>query len=110
MISIGTRPYNLTDFDQELGQCPSCNEQGIFVNRYVNFFQFNAMPIYAKTKFATANCRKCKAQFKPGNNGQVDVMLNHSIEEMVVPKYLSAGALLYPLAIGSAFAFFASFE
>lgn len=68
------------------------------------------MPIYAKTKFATANCRKCKTQFKPGNNGQVDVMLNHSIEEMVVPKYLSAGALLYPLAIGSAFAFFASFE
>lgn len=110
MLSIGSRTYNLTDFSQELKRCPSCNSDGIFVSSYVHFFQLNSIPIYPKNPFATAVCRNCKEQFKPGNSGPVDVYINDATSDMEVPKYLYAGALLYPLAIGSAFAFFASFK
>ena len=110
MISLGTRQYNLTDFEQELKTCPSCNEKGIFVSRYVHFFQFNSLPIFARNSFANATCRKCKEQFKPGSNEQINLFLTEAISTIKVPKYLYSGALLYPLAIGSAIAFFASFE
>jgi len=110
MISLGTREYNLTDFEQELKTCPACKEKGIFISRSVHFFQFNSLPIFAKNSFANATCRKCKEQFKPDSNEQINQFLTEAISSIEVPKHLYIGAFLYPLAIGSAFAFFASFK
>ena len=110
MLSIGTQSYNLTDFNQELKRCPICKENGLFINKYVHFFQLNSLPIYANRPFSTATCRKCHEQFKVGSHSEIDQLLNESTNEIQTPRYLFAGAFLFPLAILSVIAFFASFK
>lgn len=110
MLSIGTRTYNLTDFNQDLRKCPSCNENGLFLSQYVHFFQINSLPIFSKNVVAKAHCRKCEEQFKKSSNEEIQRLINEANATIVVPKYLKAGALLYPLAIGSVIAFFMAFK
>jgi hypothetical protein len=109
-FSIGFRAYNLTDFSQHLSKCPHCAENKLMVFSSVDFFQFNAMPIYPKKMKSWAVCRGCSQKTKPGDSPAIDQIINNIEQGIEVPKSLKAGAILYPLAIISVVAFILSME
>lgn len=109
-FSIGFRAYNLTDFSQQMSKCPHCSENKLMVMSSVDFFQFNAMPIYPKKLKSWAVCRGCSKSIKAGDSGAIDQIISSIEKGIEVPKSLRAGAILYPLAVISVVAFILSME
>ncbi|MCG8575897.1 MAG: hypothetical protein MI810_13500 [Flavobacteriales bacterium] len=99
MIVIGTEEYDLTNFNQDLCQCPNCGKRGVFVRKYANSFQINSHPIYSKGVGYSTICRKCNSAFQKGDDRFVDAYIDQEMAALKKPFWLNIGVLLFPLGI-----------
>lgn len=98
-MGLGQKEYFLTDYNQTNAKCPECGEQKVFVRSFVYVLQFYHTPILPRHKHAHARCRACNTNISHGDDSKIDLIIDQTLENTDVSKWLYVGAFMYPLSI-----------